>query len=59
MSTYLERIALVGVGVFLGMAFSRASFDMAAVPLYIAVSTLILLARWMVDRRRERKSRLS
>jgi len=59
MSTYLERIVLVGVGVWLGTALSRTSFDMAAVPLYIAASILILLARLMVDRRREKKSRLS
>ena len=57
MSTYFERAALIGVGIVIGLALSRTTFDTAAVPIYVVASAAILGARWAVDRHRERKSR--
>jgi len=57
MSTYFERAALIGVGIVIGLAFSRTTFDTAAVLIYIVASVAILGARWAVDAHRERKSR--
>ena len=57
MSKHFERAALIGVGIVIGVAFSRTTFGTAAVPIYVVASVAILGARWAVDRHRERKSR--
>jgi hypothetical protein len=54
MTTYLERATLIGVGIVVGLALGRTPFETAAIPIYVVAVTLILAARWAVDRRRAR-----
>lgn len=51
--TYIERGALVGVGMWLGIAVSRTQFETAALPIYATVGAMIIVARMAVVRYRE------
>ena len=52
----IERVALLGVGLWLGIAASRTEWEPGAFPLYAASVTVILLGRWAVVRYRERRA---
>jgi hypothetical protein len=55
MTTYLERATLIGVGIFVGLALGRTPFEAAAIPVYVVAVSLIIAARWAVDRWRGRR----
>ena len=50
--TYIERGALVGLGMWLGIAVSRTPFETAALPIYATVGAMIIVARMAVVRYR-------
>jgi len=52
---FIERTALLGIGLWLGLAVSRTEFESAAVPIYVVVAVLIVTARMAVDRHRARR----
>jgi len=52
-----ERLMLVGVGLIVGLGLSRTPFEAAAIPGYVVAVTLILAARWAVDRWRDGRPR--
>ena len=55
MNKIVERVALLGIGLWLGMAVSRTEWEPAALPLYAASTALILLGRRAFVRYRDRR----
>jgi RNase P protein component len=53
--TIIERTALLGIGLWLGLAVSRTQFESAALPIYVVVAVLIVTARMAVVRHRARR----
>ena len=53
--TYIERAALIGLGLWLGIAVSRTEFEPAALPIYAVAVVLLIAARTAVVRYRDRK----
>jgi len=51
--TYIERGALVGFGLWLGIAVSRTQFEAAALPIYAIACALIIASRMAVVRYRK------
>ena len=51
--TYIERAALIGVGMWLGIAVTRTPFETAALPVYAIGGVMIIVARMAVVRYRE------
>ena len=54
--TNIERAALIGVGLWLGIAVGRTEFEPAALPVYAIAAVLLIAARLTVSRYRDRKS---
>jgi len=52
--TIIERAAVLGIGLWLGIAVSRTDFEPGALPIYGIAAGLIIAARMVVIRRRER-----
>ncbi len=55
---YIERAALVGVGVWIGIAVSRTEFEAAALPIYAVAAVLLWVGRRAVVRYRDRRDML-
>jgi hypothetical protein len=55
MNTFIDRIAIFGTGLWVGIAVSGTNFEAAALPIYAGLVVAILLARWAVVRHRERR----
>lgn len=53
--TYIERVALVGFGMWLGIAVSRTEFETAALPVYVIAGALIIAGRMAMVRYRDRR----
>ena len=52
---YIERAALIGVGMWLGIAVSRTPFETAALPIYAVSAVLLVAGRMAVVRYRDRR----
>lgn len=56
MAAYVDRAAVLAVGVFVGIGISRSGIDPAAIPLYVLAVGLILVARFAVIRYRDKRA---
>jgi hypothetical protein len=56
MHNSIERAALVGIGLWAGIALSRTPLESAALPVYALSAVAIVLARVAVVKHRERRA---